>query len=158
HAQCPRRRKPHRHADRLRAEMADLSFLARDRPDRHVRLRGQGRSAGRCAARLPDGKHVAFIGRPLETGADPGSHLYLLEVRSGAARRLLPDALDKKMIGFVDIDVRCPLAFSADGRWLIFVLPSGDLRHVLRIPVDGGAANPEILFATTTTPNYLDSG
>jgi hypothetical protein len=121
----------------------------------------RGGAQGVAMRGSPDGRYVAFLGRTLGPGTDPGSHLYLLEVRSGAARRLLPDALDERMIGFVDIDVRCPLAFSADSRWLVFVLPFGDLRQVVRIPVDGGVGsvgNPGGLVATTGTPNYLDCG
>jgi dipeptidyl aminopeptidase/acylaminoacyl peptidase len=89
-----------------------------------------GPGADRSPVWSPDGKWIAY-----EAGGDPkdmwygASHVAVIGV-DGAAPRALTAALDR--------NVDRP-RFSADGRFVYFLLEDGGNQHLARVPVAGGA-------------------
>jgi hypothetical protein len=96
---------------------------------------------------LPGGKQAVVIGTP---AAEPGSgaHLYLVEIASGALRRL--------QSGFSDDSVLTAAAPTRDGKTILAAGNAGQLSRVVGIPVNGRDA-PKVLFTLTEEVNALDA-
>ena len=101
---------------------------------------------------FPDGKEAVFFGQPKE--AQPGSpdHLYAIDLASGRHRRLAP-GVSLRAHGMDAF----PLAVEADGRSVLFSLPSGNLQQIVAAPRDGGGSLRTVL-TLTMSPWNLDVG
>ena len=100
-----------------------------------------------------DGKDAVFYGKTLDQDkSDPLSHLYLLDLTSGKARRLAPD-LDLNYISVTFF----PMAVAADDQSVLVVVRDGDLDRIVSVPRSGsGPARP--LFSVTLPPWFMDAG
>jgi hypothetical protein len=84
-------------------------------------------------------------------GNNDADHLWVIDLASGRSRRIAPDVtLAYGLWSF-------PLAVSADGRSVIFILPSGNLQRVVMAPRDG-SAGVRTLLTLTQRPVSLDVG
>ncbi|HEY1207343.1 MAG: protein kinase [Bryobacteraceae bacterium] len=97
---------------------------------------------------FPDGKEVAFYGRPL-AGGDP--HLYALDLATNKTRKLAPGVELRRVMG-----PRFPVAVTRDGRSVIVDVMSGSLHRITAVPRDGGAGE-SLLLTTTATPWDIDA-
>jgi eukaryotic-like serine/threonine-protein kinase len=98
---------------------------------------------------FPDGREAVFVGTP--QGTEGADHLWIIDLASGRTRRIAPDiTLTFAMWSF-------PLAISADGRSVVFILPAGDLQQVVMVPRDG-SPGVRTLLTLTQRPVMLDVG
>src|ERR1700690_4292996 len=97
---------------------------------------------------FPDGKEVAFYGRPLAGG---DAHLYALDLATNKTRKLAPGLTLPIVIG-----PRFPVPVTRDGRSLIIDVMSGSLLLIPAVPPDGGAGE-SMLLTTTATPWDIDA-
>jgi Tol biopolymer transport system component len=98
---------------------------------------------------FPDGREAVFVGKP--TGTTGADHLWIVDLASGRTRRIAPDVtLTYAMWTF-------PLAISADGQSVLFILPSGNLQRVVMVPRDG-SPGVRTLLTLTQRPVLLDVG
>ena len=103
---------------------------------------------GGCVRPFPDGKEVAFYGRPL-AGGDP--HLYLLDLATNKIRKLAPGLELRRVMG-----PRFPVAVTHDGRSVIIDVMAGSLHRITTVPRDGRAGE-SLLLTTTATPWNIDA-
>jgi Tol biopolymer transport system component len=98
---------------------------------------------------FPDGREAVFVGKP--PGASGADHLWIIDLANGRTRRIAPDVtLTFAMWSF-------PLAISADGQSVLFILPSGNLQRVVMVPRDGSPGVRTVL-TLTQRPVLLDVG
>jgi hypothetical protein len=96
---------------------------------------------------FPGGGEAVFVGKPPGT-AGP-DHLWIIDLASGRTRRIAPDVtLAYALWSF-------PLAVSADGRSVLFILPAGNLQRVVMVPRDG-SAGVRTVMTLTQRPVLLD--
>ena len=103
---------------------------------------------GGCVRVFPDGKEVAFYGRPL-AGGDP--HLYALDLATNKTRKLAPGIELRSVMG-----PRFPVAVTRDGRSVIIDVMAGSLHRITTVPRDGRAVE-SLLLTTTATPWNIDA-
>ncbi|HXN50024.1 MAG TPA: protein kinase [Bryobacteraceae bacterium] len=103
---------------------------------------------GGCVRPFPDGKEVAFYGRPL-AGGDP--HLYALDLATNKIRKLAPGLELRRVMG-----PRFPVAVTRDGRSVIIDVMAGSLHRITTVPRDGRAGE-SLLLTTTATPWNIDA-
>jgi hypothetical protein len=96
---------------------------------------------------LPGGKQAVVIGMPISAPGS-GAHVYLVEIASGALRRL--DS------GFRDDSALTAVTSSGDGKTILAAGRAGHLSRVVAIPVNGRAA-AQVLFTLTEEVNALDA-
>jgi tRNA A-37 threonylcarbamoyl transferase component Bud32 len=97
---------------------------------------------------FPDGKEVAFYGRPL-AGGDP--HLYALDLATNKTRKLAPGLELRRVMG-----PRFPVAITRDGRSVIIDVMAGSLHRITAVPRDGRSGET-LLLTTTATPWDIDA-
>ncbi len=97
---------------------------------------------------FPDGKEVAFYGRPL-AGGDP--HLYALDLATNKTRKLAPGLTLRRVMG-----PRFPVAVTRDRRSALVDVMSGSLHRITAVPRDGSAGE-SLLLTTTATPWNIDA-
>ena len=98
-----------------------------------------------------DGKDAVFFGMTLEQGAkDTSSHLYVLDLSSGKARRLAP-RLNLHAIS----PALFPLAVTSDDRSVLVDHPAGDLQRIISIPRNGKGPIRTVL-SLTRPPWFMD--
>jgi hypothetical protein len=98
---------------------------------------------------FPGGREALYVGRP--AGAAGGDHLWIIDVATGRSRRIAPDiTLAFGLWSF-------PLAVSADGQSVLFILPSGNLQRIVAAPRDG-SPGVQTLLTLTQRPVALDVG
>lgn len=92
---------------------------------------------------FPDGREAAFVGIPAGQPLVAGSqHLYLMDLESGASRRLDTAApVEVPGPGFFP-----QLTITPDGRSILTVSRTGDLHEVIEIPRSGG--KPRLLYSS----------
>jgi eukaryotic-like serine/threonine-protein kinase len=96
---------------------------------------------------FPGGREAVFVGRPM--GSTDAEHLWVIDLKSGRTRRIAPDVT----LAFGSWSF--PLAVSADGQSVLFIVPSGDLQRVVMVPRDG-SAGVRTLLTLTYGPVALD--
>ena len=97
---------------------------------------------------FPDGREAAVIGSLTGAGQLRGRHLYIVDLESGAARRLN----DR----FVDEGAGA-LAVTRDGQSVLTVVPVGNLYRVVAIPRNG-RSSVRTLLALTADVGSFDAG
>jgi hypothetical protein len=107
------------------------------------------KQGGDAYAPFPDGKEVAYLGRPL---SEPGAadHLFVLDLSTNRSRRLVPE-LHLEAGRWLDF----PLAVTQTS--VVFALRAGDTHRIVAAPRDG-TAGVRTLFALTDGPANLDVG
>ncbi len=95
---------------------------------------------------FPDGKRVVFLGR---TTRDTTTGVYVLDLASGASRRLAADINIAMLRGF---------AFSPDARWVVLHRPAGDAEEFFAISVNGSRQERHLYTASATSQWAPDVG
>jgi hypothetical protein len=90
---------------------------------------------------FPDGKEVAFLGRPA-TQKDSANHLYAIDLTSKRVRRLAPDS------NFAIYS----LTTTPDNRWVVIGTHDGPLQRIVAIARDGSDRTRTL--ATLTSLSY----
>ena len=96
---------------------------------------------------FPDGKEVAFYGRPLAGGE---AQVYALDLDTNNPRKRAPGLTLRRVLG-----PRFPVAVTRDGRSVIIDVMSGSLHRITAVPRDGGTGE-SLLLTTTATPWDID--
>jgi eukaryotic-like serine/threonine-protein kinase len=97
---------------------------------------------------FPEGREAVFFGTVKGEGKSV-SHLYLLDITTGSARRLAPELPIRPSFDSF------PLAVTRDGRSVLIDLPSGNLHRIVAIP-RSGSGPARALEALTSMPWELD--
>lgn len=95
---------------------------------------------------FPDGREAAVVGARIGPGEE-GLHLYILNLESGAVRRMPTGLHEDHLTG---------LAVTHDGRSVLFAGVSGNSGNLLQIPRSGGRAR--VILHLTHAPEGVDSG
>ena len=100
-----------------------------------------------------DGKEAVFFGKTLgQVKTDPVSHLYVIDLTSGKARRLAPELdLVPSAITFF------PLAVPIDDQSVLIDSREGDLHRIVKVP-RSGSAPVHTLLSLTAPPLFMDVG
>ena len=100
-----------------------------------------------------DGKEIVFIGATEETGLESGKQPYILNLATGKARRLDPQA----PIDPLDFQLGLPLAPTPDGRGVLMLGREGNSFELIRVERDGKPGHTrELSFANAFPPFYAD--
>jgi len=86
------------------------------------------KTGGRFPQWSPDGAHVAF-----ESYDRGNADVYVIDIETGRAVAITTDAANEMYP-----------SFSADGRWIYFAADRGGVNELLKIPAEGGAAQPAV--------------
>src|SRR6202142_2177680 len=103
---------------------------------------------GGCVRPFPDGKEVAFYGRPLAGGDPP---LYALDLATNKIRKLAPGLELRRVMG-----PRFPVAVTRAARPAIIDVMAGTPHRITPVPRDGRAGE-SLLLTTTATPWNIDA-
>jgi eukaryotic-like serine/threonine-protein kinase len=96
---------------------------------------------------FPDGRDAAVIGARIGAGEE-GEHLYLLNLESGAVRRLSSGVKEERWAA---------VAVTQDGRAVIAAAVTGNSANIVQIARDGGAP-AHVVLHLTHVPEGVDSG
>ena len=95
---------------------------------------------------FPDGREAAVIGSRIGPGEE-GIHLYILNLDSGAVRRMPTGLAEEHLTG---------IAVTHDGRSVLLASATGNSGNLLQIPRGGGPAR--VILHLTHVPDGVDSG
>ncbi|HEV2492282.1 MAG TPA: protein kinase [Terriglobia bacterium] len=100
-----------------------------------------------------DGKEAVFVGKTLDQAkTDPVSHLYVIDLTSGKARRLAPQLeVAPSAISFF------PLAVPIGDQSVLIDSREGDLHRIVEVP-RSGSAPVRTLLSLTAPPLFMDVG
>ena len=98
-----------------------------------------------------DGKSAVLIGRLTSDTGTAGFHLYVLDIESGATRRL---ATDEQEAGIAS---QAAVAITPDQQGVIVAVGAGHLTRIVRYPRDGGT-DPRTLLTVTRQIAALEVG
>jgi eukaryotic-like serine/threonine-protein kinase len=104
---------------------------------------------GQATRAFSDGQAAVLVGKLTSDTASSGFHLYVLDVGSGATRRVATDA--------DEAGIARAVAITPDGQGIIAAVTAGHLTRVVRFARDGRTA-PQTLFTVTRQVWSLDVG
>ncbi|MGE5325562.1 MAG: protein kinase domain-containing protein, partial [Deltaproteobacteria bacterium] len=92
---------------------------------------------------FPDGKEAVYFGTSKDQGSDKSSHLYRLDISTGASKRLAPE------LPITQITQSFPLAVTPDGKSVLIDLPSGNMHRIVAVPRSGESSARTLMSLTS---------